>query len=505
MLYRDTLTAHEWSPPVPTRLQYIMNERQWLLMDNMEERCAFLSVYIACQSTRSDSFIQWNEDLFHLVTTEAIKLRKQGFIVVAMGDFNSRVGQIPGLEGNTPDTNRNTPMFLNFVQEVNLLILNTLPISRGLFTRFMDDSGRPGTKSVLDYGLIDSDHSNTVTSFIIDEGGRFDCGSDHAPLECVLEFGSRPKVNWAYNESVHYNIREDSNFSEYQDSLDLISSSIPLHQFSSLPADQMLPHISESISSSANKTFGLKVKKKKQGLKLPRTVINKIKAKNTFAHNLHLARLQATPEVIEMLQLELDHMKAEIKDLISEFKLQRRHRLRSRLLRADPSRKKFWRFLKGQINSAGAISAVNDKTGQMVFDQTQIEEVVLDHFGKIFLGKRCPVFPIDSSPDQVQLSLLEMDQLLDQGIPSFQPDKFEQKVCSPFTYIELDQTLRKLPSGKASGYDKIPNELLKNSSSKFKQYLLVFLNKILADGVVPQEMNLGKCMLIYKVRTAKAY
>ena len=41
--------------------------------------------------------------------------------------------------------------------------------------------------------------------------------------------------------------------------------------------------------------------------------------------------------------------------------------------------------------------------------------------------------------------------------------------------------------------------MLKNSSFGFMQYLLVFLNKILADGVVPQALNLGKCMLIYKV------
>ena len=49
------------------------------------------------------------------------------------------------------------------------------------------------------------------------------------------------------------------------------------------------------------------------------------------------------------------------------------------------------------------------------------------------------------------------------------------------------------------GYDSIPNELLKNSSFDFKQYLLIFYNKILGDGVVPQALNIGKCMLVYKV------
>ena len=154
-----------------------MNERQWLLISNKSEKIAFLHVYIACQSNKSDSFLSWNEDLFYLLTQEAIRLRKQGFAVLSMGDFNSRIGCPPGLENNTPDINKNTPMFLNFISVVSLLIINSLPISQGLFTRFMNDSGLPGTKSLLDYGLVDTEHSHTVTSFVIDENARFSCGS----------------------------------------------------------------------------------------------------------------------------------------------------------------------------------------------------------------------------------------------------------------------------------------------------------------------------------------
>ena len=228
MLYRDTLTTHEWSPSVAPELEYIKNERQWFLINNSKERCAFLHVYIACQNHRNDSYLKWNEDLFHLITMEAIKLRKQGFMVLAMGDFNSRVGAIPGLEGNTPDTNINTPKFLNFITEVNLIIINTMPISKGVFTRFMH-----GKKSLLDYGLVDSDHTNTVTSFVIDEEARYGCGSDQSLLECTLQFGTMPKVTWNYQEAVHYDIKDDS-YNIYQANLDILAGSVPLHQFSSL-------------------------------------------------------------------------------------------------------------------------------------------------------------------------------------------------------------------------------------------------------------------------------
>ena len=140
MLYKNTLTAHEWNPSVPPNLTYIKNERQWLLLDNKKQRCAFLHLYIACQNNKSDAFLQWNEDLFFLITQEAVRLKKQGFVIIGMGDFNSRVGNLPGLDFNTPDTNKNTPMFINFITEINLLIMNTLPITKGTFTRFMDSS-----------------------------------------------------------------------------------------------------------------------------------------------------------------------------------------------------------------------------------------------------------------------------------------------------------------------------------------------------------------------------
>ena len=476
-----------------------MNERQWLLLDNGKDRCAFLHVYIACQSNKSDGFLQWNEDLFQLLTQEAIKLRRQGFIVLSLGDFNSRVGVIPGLENNTPDKNRNTPMFLNFISQVNLVIINSLPIAQGLFTRFMDNSGLPGTKSLLDYGLIDGDHVNTVTSFVIDEHARFDCGADHALLIVELLFGSTPSANWSYHEVLRFDLKTDSDYTGYQSHLNQQASSIPLHQFKTLPTDQMLPHLTKCITESGKKEFGLKVKHKKKNTKLPKHIIDKIKAKNHYSRLVHHAYHVHNPDVSTM-QAALDSMKVDIKDLCSDIRLKHRNRLRTKTLLADPSRKKFWRFLKNQIKVAGCITGVYDNTGSMVFQQDQIEDAVLEHFSKIFCGQKVPVYPDMDIPDQIELTIDELENILANSLVDHPETKFEDQVCSPYSFCELDGILDNLPNGKASGYDQIPNELLKNSSFLFKNYLLIFLNQILSDGKVPVELNVGKCMLIYKVQ-----
>ena len=219
-----------------------------------------------------------------------------------MGDFNTRVGSIPGLEDYTPDTNQNTPMFLNFVSEVNMVIINSLPVSKGLFTRYMDSSGLPGTKSLLDYGLIDGDHVNTVTSFTIDEDARFDCGSDHALLECSLEFGTVPRVKWSYQDVFQYNINDDTDFTEYHNTLDRLASTIRLDEFEGLDVEQMLPHVSETLTQSAEKCFGLKVKKKKKGNRLPKNIINLIRRKNEAAREYRDA--VASDHIAEKERLE---------------------------------------------------------------------------------------------------------------------------------------------------------------------------------------------------------
>ena len=41
LLYKETLIAHEWTPAVPEGLEYVRNERQWLLLNNNAgDKCA---------------------------------------------------------------------------------------------------------------------------------------------------------------------------------------------------------------------------------------------------------------------------------------------------------------------------------------------------------------------------------------------------------------------------------------------------------------------------------
>ena len=221
-------------------------------------------------------------------------------MILALGDFNTRVGCIPGLEKNKPDTNRNFPMFMNFIDQVNLVIMNTLPVAKGLFTRFMKN-GLSSGQSLLDYGLVDCDHVNIVTSFAIDEYARFNCGSDHALLECTLQFSSKPQVKWSYNEIVQYRVNENTDYSSYKEKLDNLIATHSLASFESLNAEEMLQHLSESVTHAARDMLEFKNKKKSKGVRLPAMIIKLINDKKS-----KIEQLKALVNKVQILR-DLSH------------------------------------------------------------------------------------------------------------------------------------------------------------------------------------------------------
>ena len=273
-----------------------------------------------------------------------------------MGDFNTRVGELQGLQGNTPDVNRNNPMFMSFLADLDLVIINTLPISTGLFTRF-----KGAQKSLLDYGLIDREHVQHVLSFKVDEDARFGCSSDHALLDCEVQFRWILKSLDGYNDVVKYNFHENSDFTHYKDLLERYLMVTDLEEFSKLTSPEMLNHIVSNIHKAALHSFGPKTTKKKKRVQLPKSIRVKIQNKRDVARLLYKEQAIGNDGLVEKLQKMFTDLKHQVDKDISDMRLRKRNRIRSKLLRDDPSRKKFWKFLKSKIKSAGNITALLDK------------------------------------------------------------------------------------------------------------------------------------------------
>ena len=142
-----------------------------------------------------------------------------------------------------------------------------------------------------------------------------------------------------------------------------------------------------------------------------------------------------------------------------EVRIRKRTKLRKKLLMQDPNRKKFWRLMKGQMKALGKITAMLNKRGEMVFEQDEVEEVVLDHFGERFGGQK---FPGQADSQHTTSSKHSAGPCPWDKERSFESTQFESEVCAPFTYTELDDMLNGLPTGKASGYDRWVNLIIIN-------------------------------------------
>ena len=79
----------------------------------------------------------------------------------------------------------------------------------------MDTGYRTHSQSVLDYGLIDHESADSVTSFVIDEKARYAAGSDHALLQCSIKFSITPGISWIFQEVLSYNTCDKTNYSEF--------------------------------------------------------------------------------------------------------------------------------------------------------------------------------------------------------------------------------------------------------------------------------------------------
>ena len=214
-----------------------------------------------------------------MMPSEATSLRQRGFAVIALGDFNSKIGKIPGLEGNKDGENSNSNLFKTFVGSLNLVILNTLPICEGLFTHFVEKSDEPDKESVLDYGLADPDLTPFITSFVIDADSRYSCGTDHALLMASIDFSTKIEIQTHFSDVLQFRLPHDKDYSNFNLNFSEHPDLPSLDQFTQLTASGMTERLKHVLFDTCCKTFlpPKSKKKKKHRNWLPPNIVKHLK------------------------------------------------------------------------------------------------------------------------------------------------------------------------------------------------------------------------------------
>ena len=219
-----------------------------MVVDTGSVKVAIVNAYLACHSGRRPQHYDDNISIINLVTKEINHLTEKGFTILIMGDLNSRVGDEPplGIVGNDKKVNENCRILKQFVRENGLVIIISLPLSQGLFTRrTMDHDKGKLVESVLDALMRDV---HMINSFVVDEFNRYAITSDHSTIVIEIKLtNGKQTVTWRVRNDWCIFSDED-NIEAYQEALN--SNSINIEEYRQLTTEDKLEHLKKTIKSS---------------------------------------------------------------------------------------------------------------------------------------------------------------------------------------------------------------------------------------------------------------
>ena len=212
-------------------------------------KLAIVDVYFACIHLNKPELIRDNEVLIQLLARERKELTDLGYKCIVMGDCNARVGHmgVLGERGNDGRVNGNGRLLKSFATDNHMVILNSRPMSQGLFTRRAVREGK-AIESVLDYGLVNKEDEGMVTSFVIDEDNRYAISSDHSTIFLSLKVeGNIQKVKWNVVDK-WCTIKNSTDWGKYAGVTD--NKVMDEAAFARLEAEEQLKHLRDTLKGA---------------------------------------------------------------------------------------------------------------------------------------------------------------------------------------------------------------------------------------------------------------
>ena len=273
----DGILFKEYSPPIADpALHYVRNERFWLTAESMVMKTALCGLYLGCQHG-DDRLGNWNDGMFAVLQSEAATLRAQGYRIVFLGDFNAHIGSVlgRGVPGNHDDVTLNGERFLRFLEDGSFRHVNGVEhLTTGRWTR-----QRGGSKSILDYAVVSSEHLYTVQSLVIDEAGLLGGGSDHNFLILVLddEFVKKKRLLNLQPQRRRWNSLENVNWDSFCAVVQEKLGSLSPEDFT---VDQLASLVTSALLAAGEQCVGYHQPRRGTGqVLLPRAIVEELQLK----------------------------------------------------------------------------------------------------------------------------------------------------------------------------------------------------------------------------------
>ena len=539
---KDGLVFKSYDPDIlDKQCVFVRKERQWVTIISELRKTAVCGLYIGCQNSQ-DSYGIANDLIYNQIQIEILKLRREGFRIILLGDFNGHIGSKlgQGIPGNHSEINTNGYRLLSFLKNVDLVHVNgavlnsgdwSTKITQGLWTR-----QRGGRSTILDYGVISREHLNTVVSMKIDDQGHLPCGnSDHNWIVLTVKDNfvkqSRKLVVDEIKES--WDINENSDWKPFTQH---INKELEVVDKSSIT--KYANSLSGVLLNGLKCVFGLKkVQISTKRVALPKGIVYELKKKKELKQTFLEAQKKWSdkcalgnykenrPVELELLEEKLIHQNKRVNNLTSAFKQMRRKeaafKCKGNTIKA---RKEFWKYVSGKSRKASRISALYDLiSGALKCGVEELVNISENFIKKMFKGEFHKTKPaqstisednyndvvIGASDHQYTNSREKKDMWEKAGFEagpklwcydeSKCPENDPVGYCGrKITIEEINDQVKKLQNGKAAGWDLIPNTAIKHAGERFIALLADLYSRMFEAGEAPESWNDGRLVLVHK-------
>ncbi len=158
---KETLGSHEWAGESGEQ-DRTGNERMWIVLGQQDSNLAIGVVYM--RAGGGQEVREWNDDIESNLMEEIQQLKKEGTEVCLVGDFNGHIEGMREKQGEKTDTNGERVMRLT--EQNNMEIVNRSEKCRGKWTWM-----QRGSKTVVDYVMMDTNLAERIVKMTVDEEG----------------------------------------------------------------------------------------------------------------------------------------------------------------------------------------------------------------------------------------------------------------------------------------------------------------------------------------------
>ena len=441
----------------------------WAQINLTRTKKLHVGVYYGKQETETTENV---EREFLQLRTQVLKLKNLGPIMLT-GDFNAKL--TINKENKTQNQSRNGDLLAELLNETGLTAISTKS-ETGTWTRVKQKKDIL-EKSVIDYIIIRNEDCELVQENNVDEEGALKLKgkseSDHNTMTLSMEMPIARETNTIER----WKLGNKKGWTEFNEKMKGVDKK-RLDDYNYFEK-QLLDKLEKTVGKITI-TTGAHKKQWPPEIKTQRTKVKENrKAFKTSRKN--------KTNIAESKKEYIDAQK-ELRALIEEYDKQETEKMVNKIIQEGGVKSRsFWQAKKRIEGKNGTSDYTTvDENGKEIKDPEKAMEHIANFFEDLYQ-------PREGTDEHA-----EATRLIEECIEIIMQDEKINGPMDKITMEELKAVIRKLIRKKATGPDKIPNEVFIEAGDELLEIILTVLNHIIEKKEIPDQWQIGEIIRIYK-------